>query len=357
MTFGQNWGWGCDAPESRRILDAFINAGGNFIDTANIYTSGQAEQLLGEIVTPDRRERIVLATKYGDALPGDDPNAAGNHRKCMVQSVEKSLRRLKTDRVDILYIHSWDFTTRPDEVMRALDDLVRQGKILYAGISDAPAWVIARCNELADQRGLSPFVVCQLEYSLIERTAEREILPMARALDVGLVAWSPLAGGILTGKYTRPGEDGGKRRLDTVPYKKLSERNREIARDLVVLADELGFPPAAVALAWVAARGVIPIVGATHLQQLTDNFRYLDIVIPEFQLRQLDKVSHIDLGFPHEFHDAARGFIYGGMFDRLHRHRDEGIGITVARSGPGNVTPAGDFAYTDVLAKGMTSTE
>jgi aryl-alcohol dehydrogenase-like predicted oxidoreductase len=347
MTFGENWGWGASADESKRIIDIFMNAGGNFIDTANIYTNGMAETILGEAITPDRRGRVVLATKYSDAIPGNDPNAAGNHRKNMVQSVEQSLRRLKTDRLDILYIHTWDFTSRPDEVMRGLDDLVRQGKILYAGISDTPAWIISRCNEMADARGWSPFVVTQVEYSLLERTSEREIIPMARSLDIGIVAWSPLGGGVLTGKYTQPRSGEEKRRLDSAPYKALTERNLAIAAAVDVVAKESGFSSSQVALAWIIERGIIPIVGATRLAHIEDNLRFAELALSSAQLDHLEKVSMIEMGFPHDFFAAAKGFIYGGTFERLRRHRDEGIGITRAS---GAADGDAGFSYTDVMA-------
>jgi aryl-alcohol dehydrogenase-like predicted oxidoreductase len=195
MTFGEDWGWGSSKDESRKVYDAFLEAGGNFIDTANIYTNGTSERLLGEFMA-DHRDRIVLATKYTLAAPCNDPNAVGNHRKSMMQSVEASLKRLKTDYIDLYLLHVWDQITPIEEVMRAFDDLVRQGKILYAGVSDMPAWLVARGNTLAELWGWPAFVGLQIEYSLIERTPERELLPMAAALGLGITAWSPLAGGL-----------------------------------------------------------------------------------------------------------------------------------------------------------------
>src|ERR1700736_4774385 len=200
MTFGEDWGWGSSQEESRKVYDAFLEAGGNFIDTANVYTSGTSERLLGEFMQ-GQRERIVLATKYTNAAPGNDTNAAGNHRKSMVQALEASLKRLKTDYIDLYWLHIWDQITPIEEVMRAFDDLVRQGKVLYIGVSDAPAWWIAQANTLAELRGWTRFIGLQIEYSLIERTVERELIPMAKAFNLGLVAWSPLAGGLLSGKY------------------------------------------------------------------------------------------------------------------------------------------------------------
>ncbi|MDJ0854760.1 MAG: aldo/keto reductase, partial [Desulfobacterales bacterium] len=191
MTFGDDRGWGASPAESRRIFDAFAEAGGNFIDTADIYTAGTSEKLVGEFVAGDR-ERFVLATKYSNSAPVGDPNAAGNHRKNMVQSLEASLKRMQLDYIDLYWLHAWDFMTPVEEVMRAFDDLVRAGKILYAGISDTPAWIVSRADALADFRGWSRFVAIQVEYSLVERTVERELLPMAKALDLGVTAWSPL---------------------------------------------------------------------------------------------------------------------------------------------------------------------
>ncbi len=200
MTFGEDWGWGTAKDEARKVYDAFREAGGNFIDTANLYTNGTSEVFLGEFMQ-GHRESVVLATKYTNSMPGTDPNAAGNQRKNMMQSVEASLKRLATDYIDLYWVHIWDQLTPVEEVMRGLDDLVRQGKVLYVGISDAPAWWVAQANTLASLRGWSPFVGLQIEYSLIERSVESELIPMAQALNIGLTAWSPLSGGILTGKY------------------------------------------------------------------------------------------------------------------------------------------------------------
>src|ERR1700678_218464 len=204
ITFGDEWGWGSPKAESQKVYEAYREAGGNFIDTANFYTGGTSEKFLGEFMQ-GHRDSVVLATKYSNAGPGTDPNAAGNHRKSMMQAVEASLKRLKTDYIDLYWLHIWDEITPIEEVMRAFDDLVRQGKILYAGVSDMPAWVVAKANTLAELRGWSAFVGLQIEYSLIERTPERELLPMAAALGVGVTAWSPLAGGVLTGKQLEPG--------------------------------------------------------------------------------------------------------------------------------------------------------
>ena len=255
MTFGDDWGWGAAKDEARRVYDAFRKAGGNFIDTANMYTNGTSESFLGEF-TKGHRESVVMATKYSNSAAGTDPNAAGNHRKSMVQAVEASLKRLQTDYIDLYWVHIWDQITPVEEVMRGLDDLVRQGKVLYVGISDAPAWWIAQANTLAHLRGWSPFIGLQIEYSLIERTVERELIPMARALNLGLTAWSPLAGGVLTGKYhghgsSEPGRMNGDMMKQFLPEEQRTER---IIAAVKTVSDEVGRSMAQVALAWLRYR-------------------------------------------------------------------------------------------------------
>src|SRR6202167_2809735 len=213
MTFGDEWGWGSPKAESQKVYEAYREAGGNFIDTANFYTGGTSETFLGEFMQ-GHRDSVVLATKYSNAAPGNDPNAAGNHRKTMMQAVEASLKRLQTDYIDLYWVHAWDQITPVEEVMRGLDDLVRQGKILYAGISDAPAWIVAQANTLAGLRGWTPFVGLQIEYSLIQRAPERDLIPMAGAFDIGVTAWSPLASGVLSGKYSKGTQTGEEKRGD-----------------------------------------------------------------------------------------------------------------------------------------------
>jgi len=315
MTFGDGIDWGADRETSHDIYAAFRDAGGTFIDTADIYTNGASETLLGEFVDGHRSE-VVLATKYTDAPLGakaPDPNAAGNSRKHMMEAVEASLKRLGTDYIDLLYVHAWDFLTPIEEVLRGLDDLVRQGKVLYIGISDTPAWVISRANAIADLRGWSAFIGMQVEYSLIERTAERELLPMAEALNITPLAWSPLASGILTGKYNR-GDSG---RLDAAPFKEVSERNLRIARTVVEVAAEIGRPAAEVALAWVRQRGVLPLIGATSVSQVESNLASLNLHLEEAHRSVLDEASSIDLGFPHEFLEGTRAVTYGGYHDEI----------------------------------------
>ncbi|MGB5875326.1 MAG: aldo/keto reductase, partial [Bacteroidota bacterium] len=249
MTFGEEWGWGSSREESRKMFDVYAEAGGNFIDTANRYTEGTSEKIVGELVRSDR-ERFVIATKYTLYTRKGDPNASGNHRKNMVQSLEASLKRLGMEYVDLYWLHAWDFTTHEEEVMRALDDLVRQGKVLYIGVSDTPAWIVSRANAIAGLRGWTPFVALQIEYSLIERTVEREYLPMAKALDLAVAAWAPLGGGALTGKYLR--KVAGRLKPDN---QRLGERNREIAQAVVDVAGEAGCTPTQAALSWLRSRG------------------------------------------------------------------------------------------------------
>jgi aryl-alcohol dehydrogenase-like predicted oxidoreductase len=304
MTFGEEWGWGASREESRKIFEAFTEAGGNFIDTANKYTEGNSEKLVGEFLGRDR-ERIVLATKYTCAMRAGDPNSGGNHRKSMVQSLEASLKRLNTDYVDLYWLHAWDFMTPVEEIMRAFDDMVRAGKVLYAGISDAPAWIISRANTLAELRGWTRFVGLQIEYSLLERTVERDLLPMAKAMGLGVTAWSPLAGGFLTGKYLKDAPkvmSAPKPRLEMAPgFAARTERNVLIAETLQKVAREAGASAAQVALAWVRRHGTIPIVGSRSLVQLKDNLDCLGLALEDKHLKTLDEVSRIDLGFPHEF--------------------------------------------------------
>jgi len=323
MTFGDEWGWGASKGESRRIFDAFADAGGNFIDTADLYTEGTSETYLGEFLAHDR-ERFVLATKYTNHAPGTDPNAAGNHRKNMVQSLEASLKRLNVDYIDLYWLHIWDFMTPLEEVMRAFDDMIRAGKILHIGISDTPAWIVSRANMLADLRGWTPFVALQVEYSLVERTPEREFLPMARALDLGVTAWSPLGSGLLTGKYTRTADTHGERRLEKAKFKEITEGELTIAREVDRISEELGCSPAQVALNWLRNRPqVIQIIGARTKDQVADNIGCLDVSLSTEQAARLDAVSRIERGFPHDFleNETVRGFTFGGMRDWIDNHR------------------------------------
>jgi aryl-alcohol dehydrogenase-like predicted oxidoreductase len=322
MTFGEEWGWGSAKDEARKVYDAFREAGGNFIDTANFYTNGTSESFLGEFMK-DHRQSMVLATKYSNAAPGTDPNAAGNHRKNMMQAVEASLRRLQTDYIDLYWVHIWDQITPVEEVMRGLDDLVRQGKVLYVGISDAPAWWIAQANTLAQLRGWSPFTGLQVEYSLIERTVERELVPMAKALNLGFTAWSPLARGMLTGKYHGHGspEQGRMNSEMMKDFMPEQQRTGRIVAAVKAVSDQTGRGMAQVALAWLRYRPVpvILIVGARKLSQLQNNLASLDLSLSTEQVQALDEASQIDLGFPYQLYgkENVRAIVYGGMRDQI----------------------------------------
>lgn len=322
MTFGEDWGFGASADECRRMFEAYVEAGGNFIDTANKYTEGTAERIVGELIRPSR-ERFVVATKYTLSMGQGDPNACGNSRKNMMQAVDASLSRLGTDYLDVLWVHAWDFTTPVEEVMRGLDDLVRSGKVLYVGISDAPAWLVAQANTLADLRGWSRFIGLQIQYSLIERTVERELIPMARALGLGVVAWAPIGGGVLTGKYTRGG-GGAEDSLRTESNQaRLTEKNLSIAKTVDRIADELGRPSSQVAISWVRQQGpdVVPIIGSRRSAQIAESLKSLELELSPEHLAELDAVSRVELGFPHDFLRLPfiEDVVYGGLKDRIVR--------------------------------------
>ena len=319
MTFGTEWGWGTPKDECRRIFDAYVEAGGNFVDTANFYTGGTSESFLGEFIA-GRRDALVLATKYALVMRPGDPNTGGSHRKSLVQSLDASLARLKTSYIDLFWVHAWDFTVPVDEVVRALDDAVRAGKILHAGVSNAPAWVVARANTMADMRGWSRFVATQVQYSLAERAIEREILPMCDSLGVGAVAWSPLAGGVLTGKYARI-DAGSKTALDQSlrkgsNQKRANERNLAIVAVAEAVAQETQRSPAQVAIRWVMQKPGIAsvIIGVRTMAQLKDNLEAATFELTADQMQRLDDVSHIDPGYPHDYlrSGTVTRFLYGG---------------------------------------------
>jgi aryl-alcohol dehydrogenase-like predicted oxidoreductase len=323
MTFGPEWGWGADKATSQAIFDVYANAGGNFVDTANRYTEGTAEKYVGEFVARDR-EHFVVATKYTLKMRQGDPNFNGNHRKNMMQSVHASLKRLNLDYIDLLWLHAWDFTTPVEEVLRGLDDLVRQGTVLYVGISDTPAWVVSQANAIADLRGWSRFVGLQIRYSLADRAAERDLLPMARALDIAVTPWSVLGAGVLTGKYNQDPKATGR-----VARWGAAERDLAIAAEVRAVAEELGCSASQVAIAWGLAQQqphtapIIPILGATKPHQLEDNLGALAISLSADQLARLDKVSAIDLGFPHEFLSSpgTLDIVFGGTYGQIDNHR------------------------------------
>jgi aryl-alcohol dehydrogenase-like predicted oxidoreductase len=319
MTMGEAWGWGADKATSLEIYKLFREAGGNFIDTANRYTEGQSEEFLGEFMQGER-DQVVLATKYSLHTRKGNPNDGGNHRKNLRHSVEGSLRRLRTDYIDLLYLHAWDFTTSEEEVLRSLDDLVSSGKVLYLGISDTPAWIVSRMDAIAALRGWAPFVALQIEYNLLQRTVERDLTPMARALDLGVAAWAPLAGGALTGKYK---EDPTAGRLKPESAR-LNERARLITDLVVEIAGELGCSPAQVALNWVRQRPgqVIPIFGGRKTAQISDSLGSLAHSLSAEQIARLDAASAIELGFPHDFlaTEGIREVVFGGMGKQIVNH-------------------------------------
>ena len=302
MTFGEDWQWGADKNVSRQMFERFGEAGGNFLDTANGYTEGTSEKFVGEFIAPDR-DRWVLATKFSFPDSFDESKlqaaTAGNSRKNMLRSVEGSLKRLGTDYIDLLYLHAWDFTTYPEEVMRTLDDLVSSGKVLYVGVSDTPAWIVARSNTIAELRGWTPFCALQVEYSLVERTVERDLVPMAHTLGLGIAPWSPLAGGILSGKYSSG--DQSTRGQD------IPERALKIAGVVGEVAKEIGCTPSQLAIAWLLAKDTVPILGARKVEQFEDNLKAVDVQIPPNALQKLDEATAIEPGFPHDF--LARDFV------------------------------------------------
>ncbi|MEV0070499.1 MULTISPECIES: aldo/keto reductase [unclassified Amycolatopsis] len=318
MTFGEDWGWGAPRETSARLLDLYAEAGGTFLDTASTYTQGSSERILGELLD-GRRDRFVLTTKYTAQTRAGDLNSAGNHRKNLVDSLETSLRRLRTDRVDLLWVHVRDTLTPVPEVMRALDDQVRAGKVLYVGVSDWPAWEVAQANTLAELRDWSPFVALQIRYNLLERTPERELLPMAHVFDLPVLAWGPLAEGRLTGKYLR-GEPG---RLDLGGTFRPGEDNDAVVREVVAIAREGGWSPAQVALAWLRQRGIIPLIGARSEAQLRDNLASADVVLDASRVARLDELSRPSLGFPHDVlrSDRIKASTYGDQWGSVDDRR------------------------------------
>lgn len=329
MTFGEEFGWGESYETSKKVFNTFAEAGGNFLDTANYYTKGTSEKMIGEFIASNR-EYFVLATKYSLSTNPKDPNASGNQRKNMVQALNNSLKRLKTDYIDIYWLHAWDYMTPVEEVMRAFDDMVRAGKILYIGFSDTPAWIIAQANTMANFYGWSKIAGVQLEYSLIERTIEREYFTLAKELDLSITAWSPLAMGVLTGKYLAKEGDknGGAARFQINPewgkfY--LTERAQKITEKVLEIAKKLGISPAQIALNWTRQKcaALIPIIGAKTEKQLLDNLACLDFTLSREEMDELDAVSRIDLGFPHDFlnREGIKKTLLGDLAEAIENHR------------------------------------
>jgi aryl-alcohol dehydrogenase-like predicted oxidoreductase len=329
MTFGEQSGWGASPQECARMLEAYAEAGGNVIDTANHYTHGQSERIVGGLVGSER-DRWVLCTKYVLSQRPTDPNAGGSHRKSLVQSLEASLNRLGTDYVDVLWVHIWDAFTPVEELMRALDDMVRAGKVLYVGISDTPAWIVSEANTLAQLRGWTPFAGLQVPYSLVERAVERDLLPMARSLELTVTTWGPLAGGLLTARYGRGRERPTGARLERVAGQAdrlLTERNLGILDEVNAVAIERDAGASQVAIAWVRAQqpraAIVPIVGARTREQLEDNLAALKLQLSSDELARLDAISRIELGFPHDF-GAAR-LAYGDTRELIDDHRGASV--------------------------------
>ena len=319
MTFGEDWGWGASKGESRKIFDKFADAGGNFIDTSVNYTDGTSEKFLGDFLK-GQRDAFVVATKYTLTKPeSKDPNSGGNSRKNMCQSVNRSLRRLQTDYVDILYLHMWDYLTPVEEVMRGLADLVRSGKVHYLAISDTPSWIVAEANTLASVRGMPALIGYQIPYSIMDRAVERAILPAAKHWDMAVMPWGLLEGGILSGKYLI--DDDQPTRMDREKVK-LGEKSTEILKAVQEISEETGQPMAQVAINWVRQQQhkarIIPILGARSVQQLEDNLAVLEWELNEEQLEKLDDVSQIDMGFPHNFLEG-NPYIFGATSDLLDR--------------------------------------
>ena len=320
MTFGEDWGWGASMEESKKQLDLFAESGGNFIDTSVNYTDGSSEKILGELLK-GIRDHFVIATKYSLTTPDSlDPNSGGNSRKNMMQSVERSLKRLQTDYIDLYYLHMWDYMTPVEEVMRGLDDLVRSGKVRYVGVSDTPAWIVAEANTLAELRGWSRFIGLQVPYSLVDRSLEWALLPMARHWDMAVMSWGLLEAGILTGKYMQNSDEPT--RIDRSKVK-LGEKSQAIVAVVEEVARETGRSMAQVAINWVRQQQnqalMIPILGARSVEQLQDNLQVLEWQLDDDQLSRLDEVSRIELGFPHNFLEG-NPYIFGATYELVDNH-------------------------------------
>jgi aryl-alcohol dehydrogenase-like predicted oxidoreductase len=324
MTFGVGQGWGSEEAEAEKIFNHYVEHGGNSIDTANFYGNGGSERVLAKLMQ-GRRDQLVIASKYSLTMRPGDPNASGNHRKNMIRSVEQSLQRLQTDYLDLLYLHMWDSTTPVEEILRAFDDLVRAGKILYVGLSDTPAWQASRMQAIADLRGWSPVIALQIPYNLTERTVERDLMPMALETGMSVLPWSPLAGGVLSGKYDQsdltPAAGPRPPRFDSrkdinLATGRLNERNLAIAATVGTIARELNRTSSQIALAWTRLNPAVvsPIIGARTLAQLQDNLLSLEVSLSAEQVVRLESASSIDLGFPHTLlAGVAGGFMFGNV--------------------------------------------
>jgi aryl-alcohol dehydrogenase-like predicted oxidoreductase len=316
MTFGEDLGWGTSVEESQQIIDRYIELGGNFIDTANFYTRSHSEKIIGDHIGrhPARRDRLAIATKFSGNLYPGDPNGGGSGRKALVSACENSLRRLQTDYIDLYWLHIWDANTPIEETMAALDDLVRAGKVRYIGVSDTPAWKIAEANLIARFRGWSSFVGLQIEYSLLERTVEQELVPMASEFGLGMTPWSPLKGGVLSGKYTRRNEGQHSADRGAMVDSFLTEETYAVIDELEIIAKAHETTVASVALDWVHAQPAVSsiIIGARRLSQLDDNISALDVHLSVDELTRLGALTKPTFGFPHNMLEMAPGIINGG---------------------------------------------
>lgn len=321
MTFGNDWGWGAEKDVCQQIFDKYVEAGGNFIDTANNYTDGSSEKIVGELIA-EERDRFVVATKYTLRMNNGNEhnfNEGGNSRKSMIRSVEASLKRLNTDYIDLLYLHMWDFTTPVEEVLRGMDDLVSQEKVMYVAFSDTPAWVTAHAVATAERYGWPRPVATQLPYSMVDRSPERAEIPMAKALDLSVTAWGLLSGGALTGKYNEENDDPKR-------YEGVGEITRGRAQAVMEIAAEIGRSPAQVAIQWVrqSAAHVIPILGARTVAQIEDNLGVLEFELTAAQIDKLSGVAEFKVDFPLSFltNDHVRGLIFGETFAKIDNHRE-----------------------------------
>jgi aryl-alcohol dehydrogenase-like predicted oxidoreductase len=302
MTFGEDLGWGSSVEESQQIIDRYIAAGGNFIDTANFYTKSHSEKIIGDHIGrhPAKRDRLVIATKFSGNLYPGDPNGGGSGRKSIINACDNSLRRLQTDYIDLYWLHNWDIHTPIDETMTTLDDLVRSGKVRYVGVSDTPAWKVAQANVMAQLRSWSQFIGLQIEYSLLERSVEQDLVPMALELGLGITPWSPLKSGVLSGKYTRA--TAGQIKIDRSAFVQsfLNEQTYKLVDELQAIAKAHDSTVARAALAWVRGRpGVTStIIGARRVSQLDDNLKSLDVELTAGERAHLDSLTAPTFGFP-----------------------------------------------------------
>lgn len=315
MTFGEDLGFGSSVKDSEAILDRYVELGGNFIDTANFYTKGHSEKIIGDHLghDPQKRDRLVIATKFSGNLHVGDPNGGGSNRKSILAACEQSLRRLRTDYIDLYWLHNWDKLTPIEETMAALHDLVQAGKVRYIAVSDTPAWKVAQAQVIAQFRGWAPFIGLQIEYSLLERTVEGELIPLAEELGLGVTPWSPLKSGILSGKYTRKNASA---RPEGRPWAAsfLDEKSYAVIDELERIARELDTTVARVALSWVQARPAVSstIIGARTLAQLEDNLKALEVKLTPEQTAALDALTKPKLNFPAEFLEMAQMIHAGG---------------------------------------------